>query len=126
MRRGVPVAAAAALAVPAAAAALAQAASYDSNVTINYARGGPYFAGRVGSAQAVCAKHRKVTVYRSAPGADPGIGSDVSSPTGNWRLNLARRPRAGFYYAKAKSRTLGPAGSRTVCRAAKSAVTRAS
>ena len=47
MRRFVPLAVAAALTVPATAAALAQAASYNSNVTIGYVRGGPYFSGRV-------------------------------------------------------------------------------
>ncbi len=126
MRRFVPLAVAAALTVPATAAALAQAASYNSNVTIGYVRGGPYFSGRVSSAQAACAKHRKVTVYRQAPGADPAIGADTSSAAGNWKLNLGGRPKSGYYYAKAKSSTVGPVGSRTVCRAAKSAVTRAS
>ncbi len=126
MRRIVPLAAAAALAFPAAGAGLAQAASYNSSVTIGYARGGPYFAGRVSSAQALCAKHRTVTVYRRAAGADPAIGSDTASGAGNWRLNLRGRPRAGYYYAKAKSRTVGPPAARSVCRAARSAVTRAS
>ena len=95
-------------------------------MTIAYARGGPYFAGRVSSSRALCAKHRRVTVYRRAAGADPAVGSHTSNAVGGWKLNLGRRPRAGFYYAKAKSRTLGPAGSRIVCRAARSAVTRAS
>jgi hypothetical protein len=126
MRRIVTLAAAAALALPAAGAALAQAASYDSSVTINYVRGGPYFAGRVTSSQALCTKHRTVTVYRRAAGADPAIGSDTSSAAGKWRLSLRGRPRAGYYYAKAKSLVVGPAGSRSLCRAAKSAVTRTS
>ncbi len=126
MRRIVPLAVAAAIAVPAAGAGLAEAAGYNSSVTIGYVRGGPYFAGRVGSSQAICAKHRTVTVYRRAAGADPAIGSDTTSAAGNWRLNLRRRPRPGHYYAKAKSRTVGGAGAPTVCRAARSAVTRAS
>ncbi len=126
MRRGVSLAAAAALAAAIPTAALAQAASHDSTVTIGYARGGPYFAGRVSSAQPLCAKHRRVAVYRSARGADPAIGSDRSSAAGRWRLNLSRRPKSGLYYAKAKSQSVGPPGSRILCRAAKSAVTRAS
>jgi hypothetical protein len=125
MRRLVPLAAAAALMAPAG-AALAQAATYDSKVTIGYVRGGPYFAGRVSSSQSACIKHRKVTVYRKTAGADPAIGSDTTSAAGVWRLNLGGRPRAAYYYAKAKSLTVGPAGNRTVCRAARSVVTRAS
>ncbi len=126
MKRYAPaLAAAAALALAAPAGALA-AASYNSNVTIKYVRGGPYFAGRVSSGQPVCTSHRQVGVYRRTAGADPLVGSDSSSGSGAWKLNLGRRPRAGYYYAKAKSLSVGPAANRTVCRAAKSAVTRAS
>lgn len=126
MRRFVPLAAAAVLMAPAGAAALAQAASYGSNVSIGYVRGGPYFDGRVTSSRGACVKRRKVTVYRNTPGADPAIGSDTTSAAGDWRLNLRGRPKSAYYYAKAKSLTVGPAGNRTVCRAAKSVVTRAS
>ncbi|MGZ8665511.1 MAG: hypothetical protein ACXWZM_00205 [Solirubrobacterales bacterium] len=126
MRRIAPLALAAALIAPAAGATLAEAAGFNSTVTIRYLPGGPRFSGRVGSAQALCVQNRRVTVYRRARGADPAIGSDTSSAAGNWNLALHGRPRAGYYYARAKSRTVGAAGSRTVCRAARSAVTRAS
>ena len=124
MKRLISVAAAAALIAPA--GALAQTTGSSSAVTIGYVRAGTYFNGAVTSSQAVCAKHRTVTVYRNAAGADPAIGSDTTGAGGSWRLNLGGSPRPGYYYAKAKSRIAGPVGQRVLCRAAKSAVTRAS
>lgn len=126
MKRFIPLVAVAALMAPAGGALAQAATSYGSSVSIGYVRGGPYFSGRVNSSRGACVKQRPVTVYRSTPGADPAIGSDVSNAGGAWKLNLGGRPNAAYYYAKAKSKTVGPAGNRSVCRAATSVVTRAS
>ncbi len=123
MRRLIPLAAAAALLAPAGALA---AGTTPSSVSIAWNGGATYFSGKVSSSQSVCARNRKVAVYRNRPGADPSVGSTRSSASGNWLLNLSGHPTRGYYYAKAKSTTAGPVGSRTVCAAAKSVVTRAS
>ncbi|MFN8161660.1 MAG: hypothetical protein U0R52_11530 [Solirubrobacterales bacterium] len=115
-----------ALALTTGGGALAAATGYTSNVKIAYARGSHAFSGRVTSTRQACTKGRGVAVYRQRAGADPSIGSTISSASGHWRLKLNGAPTPGYYYAKAKASSVGPAWARSKCKPAYSAVTRAS
>ena len=123
MRRLVALIATGTLALSIAGVAGAQGTFFNTSLTINFSRSGnDSFFGRVKSPKPRCIRQRKVSVYRKRSGTDQKIGSDLSSSTGRWRINVGGSAHRGDYYAKTKALTI-PAG---VCKGARSVTTHVS
>jgi hypothetical protein len=93
--------------------------------TISIKSNSLHFTGKVGTAAngKPCRGQRKVTLFKVVGGGpDQAVGHDTSSGNGAW--SITPQGSAGItlahFYAKAKQRSDGAAGTIHVCQAAKS------
>lgn len=93
--------------------------------TISIKSNGLHFSGKVGTAKNAkpCRDQRKVVLFKVVSGGpDQALGSDVTGTSGAW--SITPQGSAGItlahFYAKAKKRSDGAAGTIHVCLAAKS------
>lgn len=93
--------------------------------TISIKSNGLHFSGKVGTAKNAkpCRDQRKVVLFKVVSGGpDQALGSDVTGTSGAW--SITPQGSAGItlahFYAKAKKRSDGAAGTIHVCQAAKS------
>ena len=119
-----------ALAVAAVAMAIGGAAAMRTNTikvpsTISIKSNGLHFSGKVGTAKNAkpCRDQRKVVLFKVVKGGpDQALGSDVTGTSGAW--SITPQGSAGItlahFYAKAKKRSDGAAGTIHICLAAKS------
>ena len=77
------------------------------------------FSGKVTSSKAACERGRKVTLYRTRSLA---LGSHTTNSSGHWKLTVSGSAgiTLGHFYAKARRRSEGTAGTIYVCKAATS------
>lgn len=71
--------------------------SFDSAVTISFARGRGRFSGQVFSDRAACERNRGVLVRKRAPGRDPVRARVLTGARGRWVARGFRRAQGGFY-----------------------------
>jgi cysteine-rich repeat protein len=110
------------LAVVLAAGSLAEVASahlvrFGGSLTVNYQSTTNVFKGRVSSSNARCESGRTVIVFRVVDGPDQRVASARTDSDGRWRV--VYNPQSGDYYAKARSKDIGPGAHRHICRAIK-------
>jgi len=93
--------------------------------TVSIKSNGLHFSGKVGTAKngKPCREQRKVVLFKVVSGGpDQALASDVSEDNGAW--SITPQGSAGItlahFYAKAKKRSDGAAGTIHVCLAAKS------
>ncbi len=77
------------------------------------------FSGNVTSSNAACRSARKVTLYRKQSQV---LGSTTTNSSGGWKITASGSAgiTLGHFYAKAKKRSEGTAGTIYVCKAATS------
>ena len=77
------------------------------------------FSGNVTSSKAPCRRERKVTLYRTPSLV---LGSTTTGSRGHWKITASGSAgiTLGHFYAKAKRRSEGTAGTIYVCKAATS------
>jgi hypothetical protein len=77
------------------------------------------FSGNVSSSKAACKEGRKVTLYRTGSLL---LGSATTNSSGHWKITVSGSAgiTLGHFYAKAKKRSEGTAGTIYVCKAATS------
>jgi len=77
------------------------------------------FSGKVTSSKAACESGRKVTLYRTGSLV---LGSATTNSSGGWKITVSGSAgiTLGHFYAKAKKRSEGTAGTIYVCKAATS------
>ena len=78
------------------------------------------FSGNVTSSKAACKAGRKVTLYRKGSLV---LGSTTTNSSGHWKITVSAGSAGitlGHFYAKAKKRSEGTAGTIYVCKAATS------
>ena len=77
------------------------------------------FSGSVTSSNAACASGRKVTLYRKKSQV---LGSTTTNSSGGWKITASGSAgiTLGHFYAKAKKRSEGTAGTIYVCKSATS------
>ena len=77
------------------------------------------FSGRVTSGNAACTSARRVNLYRKRSQV---LGSTTTSSSGSWKITASGSAgiTLGHFYATAKKRSEGTAGTTYVCRAARS------
>jgi hypothetical protein len=78
------------------------------------------FSGTVSSGSAACKQGRTVTLYRKP---SLTLASTTTSSSGHWKITVSGSAgiTLGHFYAKAKKRSEGTAGTIYVCKAAASA-----
>jgi hypothetical protein len=74
------------------------------------------FSGSVTSSNPACRSPRKVTLYRKQSQV---LGSTTTSSSGSWKITVSGSAgiTLGHFYAKAKKRSEGTAGTIYVCKA---------
>jgi hypothetical protein len=80
---------------------------------------GLHFVGRVTSPNHACVEERKVILFRVIEnGPDQALGSDKTSASGNWGVEVSGFAGISLshFYAKVKRRSEGTAGTIYVCR----------
>jgi hypothetical protein len=77
------------------------------------------FSGSVTSSNAACASGRKVLLYRKQSLV---LGSTTTNSSGRWKITVSGSAgiTLGHFYAKAKKRSEGTAGTIYICNAARS------
>lgn len=81
------------------------------------------FSGRVTSSNKACAEGRRVVLYKVVSGGpDQALGRATSNRKGRWSVTVSGFAGISLsrFYAKAKPRTEGAAGTIYTCRAARS------
>jgi hypothetical protein len=81
------------------------------------------FGGRVTSSNQACAEQRKVVLYKVVSGGpDQALGRARTDAGGRWSVTVSGFAGISLsrFYAKAKARTEGAAGTLYTCRAARS------
>jgi hypothetical protein len=94
-----------ALSIPISLLGTAQADVIPSTLTIRFGQGQTIFKGKVSSDLDECKGLRLVRVFKVRPGADKRVGSDLTSPTGRWSVDV--RKADGRYYAKVSRLDIG-------------------
>jgi hypothetical protein len=77
------------------------------------------FSGNVSASKAACKGGRKVSLYRTGSLL---LGSATTNSSGHWKITVSGSAgiTLGHFYAKAKRRSEGTAGTIYVCKAATS------
>lgn len=78
----------------------AQAATFETTITIRYVKADDYLSGWVRSSNKGCVVARLIRVYRKRPGKDPLVKKFGTYDDGYWRFEPDGGIRAGTYYAK--------------------------
>ena len=85
------------------------------------------FHGKVKSEKAACKDGRHVSLYRKfSDGSRQRVGVFITGPSGKWHITVSGSAGITFsrFYAKARQRKEGTAGTIFVCKSARSEVTR--
>jgi cysteine-rich repeat protein len=90
---------------------------FGGSLTVTFQPTNNVFKGRVSSSKDRCEPGRTVVVFRVVDGPDERVGSDRTDSAGRWRL--AYNPQSDDYYAKVRSKDIGPGAHRHICKAIK-------
>jgi hypothetical protein len=81
------------------------------------------FSGKVGSSNAACRQDRRVTLYRTlSGGGHQALETVTTGVSGKWKVKVPGSAGISMahFYAKAKRRSEGTAGTIYVCKSARS------
>jgi hypothetical protein len=84
---------------------------------------GLHFHGRVTASKSACESNRRVVLYRKfSNGTHQALGSTKTDQGGHWRLNVSGSAGISMarFFAKARRRSEGTAGTIFVCQRARS------